>query len=100
MLDLKNILNKPKEVSSALLSRGYKLDLELDFAEKAFLLLPFRHTKDIYNVFYCIQKMNFYKERELMDKKKIIIFNKFMNASIKDIKYIFIKKNLLCNNNG
>ena len=28
MLDLKNILNKPKEVSSALLSRGYKLDLE------------------------------------------------------------------------
>ena len=38
-----------------------KLDLELDFVQKAFLLLPFRHTKDIYNIFYCIQRMNFYK---------------------------------------
>ena len=28
MLDLKNILNNPKEVSSSLLSRGYKLDLK------------------------------------------------------------------------
>ena len=28
MLDLKNILNNPKKVSSALLSRGYKLDLK------------------------------------------------------------------------
>ena len=27
MLDLKNILNKPKEISDALLTRGYKLDL-------------------------------------------------------------------------
>jgi hypothetical protein len=28
MLDLKNILNNPKEVSSSLLSRGYRLDLK------------------------------------------------------------------------
>ena len=72
-----------------------KIDLELDFSQKAFLLLPFRHTKDIYNIFYCIKKMIFYKDKEKMDKKKFIIFNKFVNASIKDIKCALIKKNFI-----
>lgn len=77
-----------------------KYDNQLSFCQKAFLLLPFRHSKELSNVFYSIKQMNFYRKQELMDKNKIIIFNKFINASFNDIKMILIKKNLLINNNG
>ena len=66
------------------------IDKYLTFPQKIFLLLPFRHSKDLYNTFYAIKKINFYKKKEkLMDKDKMIIFNKFLIASIKDLKLIF-----------
>ena len=61
-------------------------DKRLSFSQKIFLLLPFRHSKDLYNIYYCIKRVALYKKKEVIDRDKTNLFNKFIIASIKDLK--------------
>ncbi len=65
MLDLKYILNNPNEVSIALSTRGYKLDLKF-LEEKAY------------------QRKNLIQNKEKLANDKNIISNKFRTASINE----------------
>ncbi len=65
MLDLKYILNNPNEVSIALSTRGYKLDLKF-LEEKAY------------------QRNNLIQNKEKLANDKNIISNKFRTASINE----------------
>ena len=47
------------KLCNEIIDKGF--DNELSFSQKIFLLLPFRHSKEIYNVYYCIQKIIEYK---------------------------------------
>lgn len=77
-----------------IIEKGF--DNKLTFSQKIFLLLPFRHSKDLYNIYYCIQKIILYKKKEIMDKDKTILFNKFLIASIKDLKNNLMIKKFIC----
>ena len=72
-----------------------KFDFHLSFSQKAFLLLPFRHSKDLYNIYYSLRRMMFYKKNEKMDEEKTKIFNKFINSCIKDLKKKLRDKNFV-----
>ena len=64
------------EFCKEMISKGF--DKELSFSQKIFLLLPFRHSKDLYNIYYCLKKISLYKKKEVIDKNKINLFNKFI----------------------